>query len=644
MGIEAHALARDRLIGLFDLTFAAASPFDPTSILSIHEYSAAMLRTLLSSAHESSLDRYEAYLQRRRSGSPRELFIDQEHAHEWLRLAACVKYVDGSWVAGVLLNATATERKSAKTAWQVISEEFGDGDLAKNHIHIYHELVNELGVGGRDGAGHALRGYQQSFDGLPIDQGVPRCWSAAIAQQCIGLLASEFFPESLGFNMAYETLPYHLLVTSHELRELKINDSYFALHVTIDNPHTGHAAMAALAVDTYLERFSGEERKLAWRRVQAGMVLAEGLPTTPWSPIAFENIDGSYRPKVDTPAPSASELAVASLFLQKSRAARRMHCPSRARIQGQTLESWLDPSSMTMTKSLEFTRALASYRPFIKAGEVEQSRLVKEMSWGGRMFGAFSRAEVIVVEQWVLGLSHQLERKATYCSFADRLTHAIPSPPPKQLGENLHNTASPAADFMTDYQTLGELPTPVWGSNTDHLMYTWFTSLLLLDHFPLSPSRLATPLGMSVIRVIRSQLGFPALHRQSDICAGLDHFGDGGDTMGLWEMGERIFGRAFDVSDVVALLPPRWQSLHQLRCRPYANQAMLCGLSWAMFGLHRHPLLKTLIAQQDRKILDRIEAEQRAAMSKCVAYYRKNEGWWTDFQRVYTMALDTVQL
>jgi hypothetical protein len=632
------------LIGLFDHTLSAASPLDNSSILSIHEYSAAKLRILLGAAHESGADQYQSYLVRRRSGGPRELFISREHAHEWLRLAACVKYVDGSWVAGVLSEATTTDRKSAKIAWQVISEEFGDGDLEKNHVHIYHHLIDALGLGGRDSNGRALRGHERGFDGLPIDQGVARCWSAAVAQQCIGLLAPEFFPESLGFNMAYETLPYHLLVTSHELRELKINDSYFALHITIDNPHTGHAAMAALAVETYLGRLSGEDQKLAWRRVQAGMVLAEGLPTTPWSPVEFEKADGQCRPKAGTPVPNPAERAVASLFVEKSRASRRMHCPSRARIQGQTLESWLDPSSMTLAKSLNFTRALATYRPFVVAGDVDSSRLIKEMIWGGRMFGAFSRSEVMIVEKWIIGLGGRSVRDGAYSSFAERLPH--------QTSPRMRTTpfASPldavrsGTGPLANCQTLDDLPTPVWGSCTENLMFTWFASLVLLDHFPLSPARLATPLGMYIIRVIRTQLGFPALHRQSDICAGLDHFGDGGDTVGLWEMGERIFGRTFNVNEIIDLMPPRWKELCAIRSRPYTNQAVLCGLSWAFFGLHDSPLITASIGQQDRRMLDRIELEQREAIAECVEHFRAEAGWWPDFVRGYTLGLGIVEL
>ena len=189
------------------------------------------------------------------------MFPTHEYAKEWLRLAAVVKYVDGGWLGGVLDVATgvgcgtssssagALERRVAKMAWQVISEEFGDGDLSKNHIYLYHRLCQTLQLG-RVETGMSQPGHTVGFDGLASDQGSPRAWAAAIAQQTIGLLSGtgSFFPEALGFNMAYECLPYHLLVTSIELRELKIDDYYFAIHVTIDNADSGHSAMARIAV------------------------------------------------------------------------------------------------------------------------------------------------------------------------------------------------------------------------------------------------------------------------------------------------------------------------------------------------------------------------------------------------------------
>jgi hypothetical protein len=615
--VDARKSARDRLLELFNITLSATSCMDPTSILSIQEYDSSALKDLLDAAHSSGADKYHQYLARRKSGSPRELFPTVQHAHVWLRLAACVKYVDGSWVSGILLQPSEKERKSAKIAWQVISEEFGDGDIEKNHVFIYHQLIDQLGLGRRDGRGSAMRGDQPDFDGSSVKRGVPRCWSAAVAQQSIGLLAAEYFPESLGFNMAYETLPYHLLVTSHELRELNIDDSYFALHITIDNPHSGHAAMARLAVESYLSQLKGDSQKVAWRRVQAGMVLAEGLPTTPWSPIEFDKSGDQYRPKETAQAPSPAEVDVAHLFLEKSTAARRMHCPCRLRVAGQTLEEWLDPATMTLPRSIDFVRALSSFRPLVRAGDFKGSRLVTEMEWGGRMFGAFSRSEVALVKAWIAGVSPQSVRSDLYSAFAQR------SPDHSDLASQSARTAALDCD-----------------ASMARIAPTWFASLLLLDHFPLSPPRLASPLGMSVLRVIRAQLGYPALHRRNDICAGLDDFGGGKEVMGLWEIGEGIFGCAISVAEAIDLMPRDVRSLLSLRSQPYRNQALLVGLSMGFLGLHRHPSIAESIQPRHSPILDRIESEQREALQECIERCSSKGVWRNDCERGLVLARD----
>jgi hypothetical protein len=607
---EAYTLARERLIQLFDHTLSTTSHLDPTSITSIPAYSSSALQALLSTAHSTAADKYQDYLHRRRSGGQRELFPTVQHAHEWLWLAACVKYVDGSWVSGILIKLHSVVRNSAKMAWQVISEEFGDGDLAKNHVHVYHHLIDTLGLGGRDAQGHALTGDIRGFDGLRDDQGVPRCWSAAVAQQCIGLLAPEFFPESLGFNMAYETLPYHLLVTSYELRELKIDDSYFSLHITIDNPHSGHAAMARLAVETYLESLEGDERQVAWKRVQAGMVLAEGLPTTPWSPTELEFVDKRYRPKTVPLPPSPLELEVADLFLSKSTAGRGMHCPSRLRIKGLSLEEWLDPRSMTPSKSVDFVRALSSFRPLVARGKVEESRLLKEMEWGGRMFGAFSNAETAIVRRWIVSLGDQSVRKGTYIAMTGR--------PADQTTMSVNTDHS----YCVDAHQHG-LPV----SDMDGAASVWFASLLLLDHFPLSPPQLATPLGMSILRVLRAQLGFSALHRRQDICAGLDDYQDGRNPIGLWEMGEKIFGMVVDEDSAIAMMSISLRGVLDLRYRPYANQAVLIGLSLGFLGMQRHPSIAGSIDTFDVPALDRIEAEQKEALDACIEDNKGDDLW-----------------
>ena len=696
---------------LFDQTVSEAKTSPKGTIMDIPAYERETLRDFLSTAHKSSATRYEAYIQRRKAGGPREMFPTREYAQEWVKLAAVVKYVDGGWLGGVLdigsgkskslgsggLPGGKLERMVGKMAWQVISEEFGDGDIEKNHVYVYEKLLDQLHLGAKTEDGHTRPGFMRDFDGLAPDQGVPRCWTAAIAQQCIGLLAStrEFFPEAIGFNMAYESLPYHLLVTTRELRELKINDYYFALHVSIDNADSGHAALARLAVERYLEGVKERDGEAAmqymWKRVQAGYTLAEGLPTTPSGPVNFEQVkreeDGSTRwravtPLKTVPPPTPLEDKVAALMIRKSEAAAKMHCPSRMTIKGQTIEQWLDPQTLTQEKALLFIRGLGEKKPWVKPGDAAGSKLIKELEWGGRMFGAFSRQETELMRQWVRRMGDEkkeVDQAGAYDTFVG--TFAPQSQEEvKVFGKSLDDLVSTdrSVDPMdivrgwdlestrTDLPALLDRPLPSEvinvSPNASHLTL-WFLSTSLLEQFPLSPTKFATPLGMTVLRLLRSQLGFGALHREEDICAGIDDVKpehEQGDMLGLWELGEKIhpglYGAETEVMrDITGLnvdgrpdLENFCAELMELRTRPYSNQSVLLGLTLGFArALHGSGAMASLLKDEvDRETLARIVGEEEEAISEHVRRRRRGDGgsdWEGEFIKGYERAVQAVQ-
>lgn len=697
-------------MNLLDQTVSEAKTSPKGTIVDISAYDRQNLRDFLSTAHKSSATRYEAYIARRKAGGPREMFPTREFAQEWVKLAAVVKYADGGWLGGVLdvgsgkskglaskgQSGGKLERMVGKMAWQVISEEFGDGDIEKNHVYVYEKLLDQLHLGGKTEDGHTRPGWMQDFDGLRPDEGVPRCWTAAIAQQCIGLLAStrEFFPEAIGFNMAYESLPYHLLVTTRELRELKINDYYFALHVSIDNADSGHAALARLAVERYLEGVKERDGEVAmqymWKRVQAGFTLAEGLPTTPSGPVNFEQVkrdeDGSTRWRAVTsvkavPAPTAIEDKVSALMIRKSEAAAKMHCPSRMTIKGQTIEQWLDPQTLTQDKALAFIRALGEKKPWVKPGDAAGSKLIKELEWGGRMFGAFSRQETELMREWVRRMGDEKEEvdaAGAYRAFVGENGSDLDQVESEVFGRTLddlldaYHSVDPA-DIVrgwnsdpsrVDLESVlnADIPVDIASAspNTSHLAL-WFLSTSLLEHFPLSPTKFATPLGMTVLRVLRSQLGFGALHKEEDICAGIDDVKDEheeGDMIGLWELGEKMHlalndGKAMrDITDLDAGSSPVvrriCEEMMELRKRPYGNQSILLGLALGFTrALHGSGSMTSLLGDvTDRETSRRIAEEEEDAIMEHVRRRRgeDREGEWeSDFVKGYERAVKAVQ-
>ncbi|KAK8870095.1 hypothetical protein IAR55_000665 [Kwoniella newhampshirensis] len=672
---DATAAARTRLSQLFDQTVHAALQSPSSTILAVNTYTPRALEQHFVREHTSSTNRYEAYLARRKQGGPRELFPTREHAVRWLRTAAVVKYVDGGWVANVLGIDTCApegsktlgsdypggpERRAGKLAWQVISEEFGDGDLDKNHVYVYNELLKGLHP-----SGESATGDESHFDGMAEDQGSPRCWTAAIAQQCIGLLSSteDYFPEALGFNMAYETLPYHLLVTSRELRELKIDDYYFALHITIDNPDSGHAAIARASVDRYLEgvrvRDGQEAMERMWRRVQAGVVLADGLPTTPWAPVDFavDPITRIWKPipqKAVVVGPTDIESRLVKLLGRKASAAEKMHCPSRILIKGHTIEYWLAPATFTFDKGLEFVRALAEKRPWVSPGSSPKSKLVQELEWGGRMFGAFSRDEVNVVKRWIESLGKIESLEGSYEKFIGlqekHTKNARPQPNRQISPTSLARSARSSSELPRSLSSLASTATcasrPL---DIKHFAPVWFTSIALLERFPLSPAKFASPLGSSVLRILRAQLGFPALHTNDDICAGMDDVHaemDGpANVLGLWEIGDDMCRRRGITPPATQVELLDWIEVNQsssiatfcddmlqLRWSPYTHQATLLGLVYGFaVQLYRSEGVMSMATTEERVILSRIAREIIDTTSACVEEQSQVKGWWEHF-------------
>lgn len=88
--------------------------------------------------------------------------------------------------------------------------------------------------------------YDPSFISASLDLGEARCWKAALAQLTVSTFPDQFLPEALGFNMSYETMPLHLLISVNELKELKLDPYYFVLHIAIDNSHSGMRSVSFL--------------------------------------------------------------------------------------------------------------------------------------------------------------------------------------------------------------------------------------------------------------------------------------------------------------------------------------------------------------------------------------------------------------
>ena len=155
---------------------------------------------------------WEKYNLRRQAGDNRKLFVGRKDSSNSIRRLAPLKLVDGAWLAYIgKISTPIAPRSVTRNAWQILSKKLRDGDLRKNHVHIYIELVHET-------SGVCLEPHSPLF----IDQYMSdiHVWKAVIAQQLHAILPDKFLLEILGFNLHFESVAFETLITARELEEL----------------------------------------------------------------------------------------------------------------------------------------------------------------------------------------------------------------------------------------------------------------------------------------------------------------------------------------------------------------------------------------------------------------------------------------
>ena len=301
---------------------------------------------------------YREYLDTRRQGQPRRYFANRAHALFFLRGVAPTKLVDGSWLYGVLPQ---WQDLRLHTLVRTYLEELGEGEPEQNHVVLYKQLL----------AQHELEDIE-SLSAAHFVQGAQ--------QLALGHLATDFLPELIGYNLGYEQLPLHLLITTYELNELGIDPYYFQLHVTIDNADTGHAHKAARAVLDNLP-VTGDAQEF-YQRVRRGYQLNElGLSST--------GVINSFN----------LEQELHRVLEQKALVARNMHSDF-CRIEGRTINEWLSQTGQIG----DFLAALEK-RGWIHRDEDPAQSRFWQLVQGNRapMFGVFSAYELQLLHDWIAG-------------------------------------------------------------------------------------------------------------------------------------------------------------------------------------------------------------------------------------------------
>lgn len=348
---KVHGAMDERLDAYLEAQLAGTAhlPCDlPAEIASLAAWAAPRTAAVAS--------QYSDYLAERKQGAPRRYFSCRAHALYFLRCVAPTKLVDGAWLYGSLKRWHENEfRPLIKT----YVEELGEGLPAKNHVVLYQRLLDN----------HACNDWQ--------DLGEAHFTQGAI-QLALGYRGERFLPEMVGYNLGYEQLPLHLLITSYELNELGIDPYYFTLHVTVDNAATGHAHDAIDAVQRLAAR--ARDPHEFYRRVRAGYRLNDiGEGTC--------SVIGAFDLEQELVRVLASKAAVG----------KDMH-GDYCRVAGKTINAWLaDPQDIP-----GLLRAFESTGWIQRGAAPEESRFWRLIQ-GERaeMFGVFSAYEQQVLADWI---------------------------------------------------------------------------------------------------------------------------------------------------------------------------------------------------------------------------------------------------
>ena len=349
----AAALAARRYLG------AAIAKLDPQAC-DLPESPQDLIAWMQHSADLASA-KYRVYLQERQAGGPRRYFSNRAHALYFLRSVAPTKLVDGSWLYGLLAHA---QNPRFSDLVQTYIEELGEGQADKNHVVLYRQLLHRYGLD-------------------PVDDLADDLYIQGVLQLGLGFNASEFLPEVIGFNLGYEQLPLHLLITSYELNELGIDPYYFTLHITVDNEATGHARRAVQAVLDCLPRLGGPEATEAfWQRVRHGYQLSNAGVGTSQVIAGFD---------IDT--------EVVRIMSHKSAAGHGAHS-DYCKVAGRGVNDWLSEASQIPAFLAALTDA-----GWIKRGQPVQDSRFWHLLQGDRaeMFGVFSAYELQVIHDWIRG-------------------------------------------------------------------------------------------------------------------------------------------------------------------------------------------------------------------------------------------------
>ena len=335
---------------------------------------------------------YQLYKERRNSGAEREYFKNVGQAFEFLIEVAPVKRVDGSWLYSIVHY---WNDPVFRDLIQIYVEELGLGLAKSNHVSLFDDLLFNLGLE------HFILELEDEY------------YHQSAIQLALAYAPPEFIPEIIGFNLGYEQLPLHLLITNYELKELGINSQYFNLHITIDNIDNGHANLSIKALEKIYSKFKDKDSFMD--KVKAGFALNnKGLASLQ----IIKNLN--------------LEALVLKILKRKALVGNVIHS-DKCKLNNRSINEWLSEPNLVE----EFVELLIDKQWIKMDRDPEESRFWQLISHEeGKMYGVFNSTEKQIIYDWIAG---------EHSKYFDLNTQKIT---PADKNKN---------DFMFSYLSDGEL-------------------------------------------------------------------------------------------------------------------------------------------------------------------------------------------
>lgn len=418
------------------------------------------LEAWLHEHHQVVGRQFQEYLAARKEGGRRWYFSSKAHALYFLRAVAPTKMVDGAWLYGIVRH---WHDSRFASLLKIYLEELGNGVAAMNHVVLYRQLLK----------------VNECEDWKHLDD---KFFTQGAVQLSLAANTETHVPEVIGFNLGYEQLPLHLLITAYELKELNIDPYYFTLHTTIDNAHSGHARTAIDAVTEAMPTFGSTKRYM--ERILAGVKLNDaGLGTL--DIINHFDLLGE----------------VIRVLQNKAGIGQYMHS-NRCVIEGKTINEWLaDPDQVgRLLYVMQKTGWIKRHQ------DPEQSRFWQVIAAEkAPMFGVFTAYERQVIYDWIAGDVLESLPRVARLGAPSRITEHLVPLPEKQPGNvydlrsglRVSEAALPDNDFNQEQLSLERYLQGLGLKRMDFLI-DW-----------LSPAKHHTALGLCATRYFKAYMDAP---------------------------------------------------------------------------------------------------------------------------------------